>query len=67
MPSIERDKYILYAEIPNSLGRAVEGRMATDRHDRTTVVILALSQYLGVEPPPPAKRGRPKGRRKKKK
>ena len=50
MPSApRRGKYIVYAEIPEGLGAALEERVTADRRTRTAVVQMALEQYLGVD------------------
>ena len=62
MPRAPRPgKATLYVEVPEELDRLLRERARQERRPLTTVVIMALEQYLGLSPgqseaapPPPA-------------
>lgn len=59
MPKVPRPgKRTLYVEIPEGLGKVLDAKVASERRSLTTVVILALEQYLGTSP---EEYGRPAG------
>ena len=61
MPTVPRPgRKGVYIEFPDYLLEALDARAATDRRTRTTVIIMAVEQHLGIEPPPPKARKRRK-------
>ena len=53
MPKTPRPgKKGVYIEFPEKLLEALDARAEEDRRARTTVVIMAIEKYLGIEPTP---------------
>lgn len=67
MPSKPRPgKRGIYFEAPEVLAQALAERAAAERRPQTTVLVMALEEYLGVKPaakPAPQKTTKAKGRR----